>query len=352
MIIDTVPYLIVFGLGSWNVYINAKNLNNFFFFILFLFSAFRYDVGYDYMSYYELIKYYDAFKLLRIEPIERELITISHKLFIQLFFIINSFITIYFTKWALERKSRDISISALVFLCFPLMFTNSFSIIRFWSGLAIVFYASTYLNEKKYLTFLFLTLCAIGFHKSMIIAILYIPLYLINIPLIINILFLICSFVGGEFILSKLLEGVLPEALFADDVMRYTTHEGADGLSKIPYLYLILDIYFLFMSKRLKNASYEIYKWVTIFNFGVGLIFLLSFQTTLATRLCRPFLIYVLLLMPFLIEYKSETKKFRKSKLYKELFSITCLVLFVYLLTIYNESLGKSQFLPYQVFFL
>ena len=349
---DLLPYLFIFLIGSCALYINTKKTNDIVFFVLFVFSAVRYDVGFDFMAYSELIQEGEGFNLIRIEPIERLLIMISHNYCPQFIFMVNSFVIVYFTKWALERKSVNVSISTMAFLCFPLMFTNSFSIIRFWSALAIVFYASTLISDKKYIKFFFLVVLAMGFHKASIIAILYIPLYLVEIPLSINIALLVGSFVGGEFVLTKLLEGVLPDALFADQVMRYATHEGSDGLSKIPYLYLIIDVYFLLKSSRLRIICKESYCWITIYNIGVSLIFLLSFQTTLATRLCRPFLIYFLFLIPWLIGYKTKQVKIKNSKLRLQVFNIVCLILFIYLLSIHNESLGRSQYLPYQVFFI
>lgn len=345
-----IPYLFIFLLGVWNLRYNTKDTNKLFYFILFVFSAIRYDVGYDYMSYYEMIKSLDEFRLSRIEIFEKILIQFSHETFIQLFYIVNSFITIYFTKWALEKKSVDMSISTLTFLCFPLMFTHSFSIIRFWSAIAILFYASLYLESKKIIKFIILLIIAFCFHKSSLIALLFIPLYYINIPLIVNILILITSFFGGEFILSEILSGIFSDAFFGDQVMRYVTKSAGDGLNKIPFLYLLIDVYLLFRSQELRKHNKDIYRWVSIYNVGVSLLFLLSFEITLAGRLCRPFLIYLLLLMPFIVEYKTMFKKFKNVKLNKQIFGIFCFVVFVYLLSIYNDELGKSQYLPYQIF--
>lgn len=352
-LIGILPWILIYCIGVTNVLTNTKKSNDIFFFILFLFSALRYNVGFDYMSYDYLISEGSEHAIGRIEYIQQILIYLSREYFHQLFFIVNSFIAVYFVKWALERLSVNLSISAIVFLCFPLMFTNSMNIIRFWSALAIIFYASTFLEEKRYIRFGILLVFALGFHNGAIVALLFIPLYLFRIPLLANYVILIIGFIGGEFVLSKILSGIFPENMYSDQLLLYATKEHqSDGLSKIPYLYLVCNILFLLRIKRLEYYFPNAYRYVTIFNVGVAIMFLMSFQATLATRLSRPFILYFLNIIPMFMSDK-QIFKINMSLLTKKLLlSTVCFILLMYLITISNETLGRSQFLPYQVFFL
>lgn len=170
--LETIPYLLILSILIANLSINTKKSNNFCFLILFVFSAIRFNVGYDYMSYYNILKYHSDYD--RFEFFEYILQQFSAKYYLPFFYIANSFITVYFVKWGVDKLSPNISVSAVAFLCMPLLYTHSFSIIRFWSAVAILFYASTFLKEKRWIVFSLLWLLSMGFHSSAIIGIIFI----------------------------------------------------------------------------------------------------------------------------------------------------------------------------------
>ena len=92
------------------------------FILIFIFCALRFDVGYDYSMYYELIggniKWYTA-QINRIEFLSRQLILFSSFIgFIQFFFILSSFVIIYFYYKTIKENSLDRWLSTLVFVCF------------------------------------------------------------------------------------------------------------------------------------------------------------------------------------------------------------------------------------------
>lgn len=350
---ELLPWVLLYCVGFCNICNNTKLSNYIFFFALFIFSAIRYNVGFDYMSYDNLISYGNDRQLDRIEYLQQILVLLSRNLFPQLFFVVNSFLTVYFTKWALERMSVNVSISALAFMCFPLMYTNSMSIVRFSSALALVFYASTFLQDKRYIWFIVLTIISLFLHNGVIVAFLLIPLYIFKIPYLANLVILVVSFIGGEFVLSNLLSGVLPENIFSDKLMYYaSTKHVENGMSKIPYLYLVVDLICLLKYKNMMKLDNRAYRYITIFNVGVSLMFLFSFQTTLAARLSMPFIMYFLCLIPMFTSKVNIFNFVMPSQLKKIAFSAVCFILFIYLVSIYNETLGRSQFLPYKVFFL
>lgn len=347
--LDTIPYLLLLGLLMINMKINSKASNNLCFFVLFVFSAIRYDVGYDYMMYLDILRYepdYDRFEFL-----EYLLQRFAAQTYIPIFFIVNSFITVYFAKWAIEKLSVNVSISLLAFFCLPLLYTHSLSIIRFWSGVSVLFYATTFIYEKKWIHFAVFYIISYFLHGSMVVGILFIPLVLFEISRIANIILLIFSFVGGEFVLNRLLGSSLADYGILGERLNYYANIGdtESAMTKIPYLYLAIDILFLFLWTRHKNKSSAVLnKYITIYNIGVCILFLLSFDNTLNSRLCRPFLIYITLVIPLILKHlRGETK--RMSTL---AFTLAASALFLYTITIYNDTLGKSEYLPYRIIFL
>lgn len=347
--LDTIPYLLLLGLLMINMKINSKASNNLCFLVLFVFSAIRYDVGYDYMMYLDILRYepdYDRFEFL-----EYLLQRFAAQTYIPIFFIVNSFITVYFAKWAIEKLSVNVSISLLAFFCLPLLYTHSLSIIRFWSGVSVLFYATTFIYEKKWIHFAVFYIISYFLHGSMVVGILFIPLVLFEISRIANIILLIFSFVGGEFVLNRLLGSSLADYGILGERLNYYANIGdtESAMTKIPYLYLAIDILFLFLWTRNKNKSSAVlHKYITIFNIGVCILFLLSFDNTLNSRLCRPFLIYITLVIPLILKHlRGETK--RMSTL---AFTLAASALFLYTITIYNDTLGKSEYLPYRIIFL
>jgi len=356
--IGLLPWLFIYLIGVINLNYNTRQSNDFFFFILFVFSAIRFEVGFDYMSYDHLITDGNEHEIERIEILQQILVRWSRDSFHQFFFVVNSFVTVYFTKCALERLSINLAVSALAFLCFPLMYCNSMNIIRFWTAIAVLFYAASLLfdhklKKKRFIYFLILLIFALCFHNGAIVGVLLLPLCICNIPIVVNIAVLIIGFVGGEFVLSRILSGVLPDNIYSDQLNLYINKDHqADGLSKIPYLYLIFDVICLLRYKIFKNISKNAYKYLTIFNFGVAIMFLMSFQATLSTRLSRPFMVFFLCLLPYcLTRYHFYNIRFSITTK-RLLFGIMSFALLIYLISISNETLGRSQFLPYKVFFL
>lgn len=347
--LDTIPYLLLLGLLMINMKINSKASNNLCFLVLFVFSAIRYDVGYDYMMYLDILRYepdYDRFEFL-----EYLLQRFAAQTYIPIFFIVNSFITVYFAKWAIEKLSVNVSISLLAFFCLPLLYTHSLSIIRFWSGVSVLFYATTFIYEKKWIHFAVFYIISYFLHGSMAVGILFIPLVLFEISRIANIILLILSFIGGEFVLNRLLGSSLADYGILGERLNYYAKIGdtESAMTKIPYLYLAIDILFLILWTRNKNKSSAVlHKYITIFNIGVSILFLFSFDNTLNSRLCRPFLIYIILVVPLILKHlRGETK--RMSTL---AFTLAASALFLYTITIYNDTLGKSEYLPYRIIFL
>lgn len=350
---DIVPYVLLLLMLGVDLCINTRRSNNFMFFVLFVFSAIRYDVGFDYPGYIETIVSGSDWAINRFELGQKWLVLLSRQLFPQFFFIANSFIAIYFTRKAILRMSCDVSLAALTFLSFPLLYLHSFSIVRFWSALAIIVYASTLLQDKRYCFFSFLILVALCFHKGAIVGLLFIPLYLVRIPVWLNIAILCTSFVSGEFVLSQILSNNLPDNMFIERLVNYAeSGQGSDGMRKIPYIFLFFDLILLIRLRRYALTDSTNYRNFTIYNIGVALMFLFGFQTTLSVRLSSPFICYLYALIPFVVKFKSTNVQFKDRIIYMLVYWVFCSSLFLYNVNIINSSLGRSQYLPYKIFFM
>ena len=349
MIFDIIPYLIVFIIIIYGIKYKSKYNNNIIYFSLFVFSAFRYDVGFDYLGYLHTIVAGKYYEVERYEIGQRILLLLSRNTFTQLFFIINSLICIYFFKFAIDRLSPNIAISALAFFCFPNMFLYSMGVVRYSTALALVFYASTFLKKKQIYHFLFFQMLALLFHSGAIVGILFVPLYYIKIPKCVNMTILIIGFIGGEFVLSKILSGIFPENVYGDKLLQYANLDVGSGMNKIPYLFLFFDLLVLFGCGKLLKRSSEFYQTFSIYNCGVALMFLFSFQNTLSIRLSLPFLVYSLIIVSYVIQNEKSSVLSRRSKIF--LFEFVCFILLIYTITIVNATLGKSQYLPYRLFF-
>lgn len=120
--------------------------------IIFVFSAFRYNVGWDYEQYYWTIVYnLDTNIVSRGELLTIGLVELSRNLGIaNIYFFLNSFLTIFLVALVIDNYSKDKWMSILVFIAFPLFFLNSLSVIRFFSALAIVFFFNKIYKRKEF----------------------------------------------------------------------------------------------------------------------------------------------------------------------------------------------------------
>lgn len=350
---DLLPYILLVCLAGVNTLVNTKTSNNFILIVLFLFSALRYNVGFDYPAYLNIIEQGESYTYERFEIFEKILVLTSRNSeFSQLFFIVNSFLTVFCIGAFIKAFSKNISISLLGFLCLPLFYTASMSTVRFATGIAILLYATKFLKDKRYWLFAVFFLLSLCFHNGAIIGLLFIPLFGINIPRYINLIILIFSFVGGEFIIKAILSSLIQNNVYFDSLSRYVQiTDGEDGMRIIPYIFLSMDLILYFLIRKNKETSSSVYRYFSIYNFGVAIMFLFSFEVTLSIRLSSPFIFFLLPLLPVLVSLKSITSPIRKPTLNGVVYWLFCAVLFLYNVSIYNSALHRSQYLPYQLFF-
>ena len=138
------------------VLLTKKNelFNSSIYFVLtvFIFHAFRYNVGYDYPEYYKIFNELPVYhrSILRLEPLNRLLIQFIKAINMWwLAFAIYSFVTVYFTIKA-YRKNTNWKYVYLFFISLPSYYLISMSLVRQFAAVGLVFYAFSISTDKKY----------------------------------------------------------------------------------------------------------------------------------------------------------------------------------------------------------
>lgn len=322
-----------------------KNLNLQYlgFFFCFLLAAMRFDVGWDYVAYFDLIeknhKYYDA-QIARLEPFNQGLIFLSQYLnFTQLYFIVTSMIIYSSFYRTFKNYSSDFALSTLLFLSLPIFFFNSLSIIRQFVAVAIVLFAIPYIISRNWLRFTFFILLALMFHKSAIVAI---PLYFLygrKVHFYIYPILYITGFFSSSF-LYLLVENILPQYL------KFLDRSIGKGGDMILLLFQVLGFFLLFFINKLKlnkknNDFYflsffiGLFIWSSLAKFGHA-----GFRGSLY------FVVFILLLLPNVIT------EIKQKGILKEISYLVCF--FFFLLTLYLGQLNpkKDPNMPYRTFIL
>lgn len=361
-IFQSLPYffLLIFCFFVFKIS-NQRKASYYLFFILFLFSALRYDVGWDYWNYRIAIEDNDYYNIVRYEWLEQQLAFLCQKLnFPQLFFIVNSYLTFLFLYLGINKQSTNYSISYLTYLCIPIFFFSGFAVVRFSLALSVIFWAYSFLLDKKPLHFIFVLIVTFFIHKSSLIALLLIPLYYFPLNRTINIgVFVASLFISSTNVISSLLNNNFLMAMsVADDFKNYA--EGGEdfgGFHKLPLLFCFINGFnLLFYEKLLNNKEDDEKKklsfYISVYNIGCCIMLFFADNATLSSRLSAYFEISMVLILALYIQ----TKDVKFNVTTKSIINIILITLFIFQLTINNyngDDLNRwSTFLPYRIFLL
>ncbi len=303
--------------------------------VVYAFTALRYGVGWDYLAYYDTIHYGITSNIMFSgEYATTFLVDLSRRLGVtNIYFAVNAFICLFFTSRAIREYSRDYWLSIILFLCFPLFFLNSLSVIRFFSALALVFYGFRYIERRNFMAYCLIVLLAGMFHKSAFITLVFYFLYDMKFS---------ASKLAIILALSPILSTVI-NRLVIKHLPRYAPYAQAtnrqEGTKSI-LVFIVVGIIALILKERITardrvaNAYYNIY--------FMGLITYLMFftQGTMGHRLSLYGTVFSLLLIPKIL---SLLKGSRVRILTKLIIYAMCIVMF--LLTIY---IGADTYVPYR----
>ncbi len=324
------------------------------FFLLFVFAAISYDVGWDYLPYYKSMTWDMTFD--RYERVEYYLaLFCSENKFPQLFFIVNHLIIVLFISLVIYKESKNQYLSFIVFLCFPLFYLGGLSVIRFAAALSIVLFGYVYfLKERKPLWFLLLLFVAYNFHASIIVAILFIPCYYLKTSKIVNISSLILSFVISRIFLEWF-SSLEELSFFGSNYNRllwYLESENlTGGQSKLHYFFLFLNIINLLKYDTLVKMDFNNSKYITLFNVGCCLAILFSANPILMSRFSKVYYFFIIFLIPY---YNQIFPRF-SPKAINNMIVVLSILLLAYQLALPNyngtEPGRISTYWPYRVFF-
>lgn len=306
--------------------------------LLFCISAFRFNVGWDYLAYYNTIKYHLVTNIVSSgEYATIFLIELSRLTgMVNLFFVVNSFICIYFIYKTTTTYSLDPWLSLLFFICFPLFFLNSLSVIRFFTALAIGFYAFKYIEQKKPIKYVLLILLASLFHKSALIAgVFYVARY-IKLGSIKLLAIFVSLPILAEF-MNKFVVKYLPEyAIYTE------TTKIQEGTKAIIFL-VVIALLGLFLRKRIIFNDEAATIYLNIYFLGIAIYLMFYNQGTMGHRLSLFGIIYGLLLVPKMFSLA-------KGKIERAFLKLVFFSLLV-IMFLYTINGGAATYIPYQSIF-
>lgn len=352
-ILDMLPYFIMIVLLTVTMKrkgaIRKKALTCFL--LMFVFSAIRYGIGYDYYGYMAATQHQVAeYSIERFEPLSRLLIEIGYHTHYQVFFVLCAFLTIYPLYRACLKLSINPAYSLVVYFLFPMFYLESFSIVRNAIAYSFALYSFVLLTDKKLLRSLLMIAIAIMFHKSAAIAVLIYPLYFLRLNFKINLIVYVASFFISQLVMRIVGNYADAISLLAD--IEHYADTARTGGGTMTYIVNAIAIFNFVIWKKLEGTNPINSKFLTLSCAGVFLwnVFL-HIDSTIALRLGTFFLIYIIFLVP---QYKC-VFKIRYRKLASVCIYCFFLVLFMssfYLcISSYLKNHERMGNLPYQTVF-
>lgn len=323
--------LIILISYPYNYKYHYKIRNRISIFLIIFISIFRFDVGYDYPSYYGYVwPYYKANIVDNFEPLSSMLFKIANYFKMpSLIFILFGLLTYYAIFTTLKKYSVNNFLSIIVYLFIFWLF--SLGEIRQALALSITFWGYRFIESKSPLKYLLICILASLFHTTALIAIIIYPIYhylkwwqMISLMLFASIVTKYTLLILQDFGLYTIYINELIE-LSGGSMMRIF----------FVIFYVILFILHLFRKDKSNQNNFFILIFPSIF-----IPFL--FPPVLAIRVAIYFSIYYCLLVPQVLS--NYGPKFR---------ALFVVFLLIYFLTnIYIGSLNyKPSYTPYQMIF-
>ena len=291
-----------------------------------LVTIFRFDVGYDYPVYYDMVKSYPTINIGPGELLSRFCFFLAHESkYPPLLFILFGILTYMFNLNALKLNSVDFSVAIISYIAF--IYTTDLSNVRQSVAVAICFYGFKYIKEHKILKYLFFCALAFLFQQSAIFAI---PIYFIynyfNLPIFIATILFIAF--AAELLLSKFSEiGIYSQYL--------NILEDAPGGSISRYVIIAWVAIFLLIDVIHRNLKKNQTLYFIII---VGLILPIVFGGHFGGRVARYYIIYICILIPNVLSITS--LRIRTS--------ICALLLLYFMSFIYVDRINTSALSPYK----
>ena len=324
--------------------------------VIFLFCALRFEIGYDYLSYTNLMKNFSLHDTLysvrmdELEPLSAYLLKLCVRLDPHLFFVISSAIIVGGFWYAIKKTSKYPIESLWLFIALPFFFMDSLSIVRNAMAYTCVFLAIVLYNDTKrgFLYKLLLIIIAYFFHTSGAIGLLiFFPWGKIKHSLLWGIF--IASFLFGSSMISTVFKYVifLGDYAFGQFDVYINGDLDLKGGEIMKYLILGLALLVLIFYKKIVYCGGEKFKYyVGLIVIGGSLYAAFIDFPHVAQRFCTYFYTPLLFVLPIL---------FHSFKIKKKLIITGCLCMFIlYLVNMHNGTMnkdGSSAVYPYKTIF-
>ncbi|WP_195760023.1 EpsG family protein [Flavobacterium sp. LC2016-23] len=321
---------------------------------LFIFCALRYDVGWDYMSYIEdLDTGFDELLDSRYEFLSKCVFLLGSFLnFYPLVFIIFAYLTLKIVYDGIKQYSINPLLSWVVYYSMPLFFFSALSTIRQSLATVIVFYSYRFAKEKKYLFFLLTIFIGSLFHISSIIGLLILPLVLWPLNRTKNIIFFISSFFISTLLYNYLIN--LNAGISSlTRLQSYILNDENVKPNMITYLYYAIGLFNLLFYEKLVSFNARNKDFITLFNFGLIMLNLLSFEPISSLRISAFFMLYLIYLVPYYVKFFiSSDRMIVQFSIITGFLLLSFFYIYLYIKS-YNEFLlAKTSFVPYKFWFL
>lgn len=313
--------------------------------VIFVFSVIRYDVGWDYMNYYDIAKNPESdMDFMRFSFFWKGIILFANSCKYPELAIIIPSILIYLFTFAgiyLSRKGDEekITYSLLVYALWPYFYLSTFSTIRQGLAIAICLLIYPLLKRRKILWAILLFVFNIAVHPSSVVSLIMFPLILRNYHISMKGVFI--SIGVGVFVLT--IASVLLS--FVGMYMNYL-QGGADfgkGLAVLLIMIGIALLWCMYIAQK-QNVDIEYIGIVIISLFIEAAIYLLGLPSVMARVLS-----YFSILMIFVLFDAVCLIDYRLSRLVVIAMS---LLFFWYLNHTTLADEGSSGYVPYKTIFV
>ena len=299
-IVDIFPYLFMLLLLHCFMIMEGDNVKkaSLCLWSMFLFSAVRYGIGYDYYGYLRAVLHEaDSFEIERYEPLSRVLIEIGYYTHYQMFYALAALLTLY----PVYRVCVDLSFfpafALVIFFLFPNYYLESLSIIRNCIAYSFVFYAYYQLVKNNKLASAFFIILACLFHKSALVGILIYPIFYFRQSLKIHFIAFVASFFISLAVMTLIGQYSALIPILAN--IEHYADAGASGGGSMTIIVNFIAVINFLLWKRLVKLDSANTNYLAFFNLGTILwnVFI-GVDSTIALRLSSFFQIFIILLVP------------------------------------------------------
>ncbi|AYO57049.1 hypothetical protein CO230_02230 [Chryseobacterium sp. 6424] len=348
--IDLWPYLIISMVFLLCIPYVKRNKSNsiLIFYMLLVFTIFRYNVGWDYEMYVQDIKYNN---LDRYEILSKLIFSFTYHIgFYPAAFIIFGFLILFLTKKIIDQYSVNTLLSWAIFYSYPQFFFASLSTLRQSLAGALIFYSYKFCVEKKIVPFLISIGLASMFHSSGLLGIILYPLVNMKSGKTLNIVLFASSFFISEMVQNFVFPLIASQNF--NEQVKFYIEMNSKAPTLLPIIIYTICIFNIFFYKKLIDLNPANKNYIFITTVGGALYNILLFEPNSALRISSFFLIFWVFIFPyygFLINKK--VYKLNSAILVLLWFAISYSFLTIYIINYGNKIIEKISFLPYKFWF-